>query len=77
MAKSFASRTAAGGRLFFGTNRTKWLKALVHWRQDFHRISDTPTIVGLTEVTEKNLADLFTKVLTAARRAFLLERFTY
>ena len=27
--------------------------------------------------TEKNLADLFTKVLTADRREFLLERFTY
>ena len=27
--------------------------------------------------TEKNLADLFTKVLTVARKAFLLERFTY
>ena len=27
--------------------------------------------------TEKNLADLFTKVLTFARRRFLLERFTY
>ena len=27
--------------------------------------------------TDKNLADLFTKVLTAARRLFLLERFTY
>ena len=27
--------------------------------------------------TDKNLADLFTKVLTIARRTFLLERFTY
>ena len=27
--------------------------------------------------TEKNLADLFTKVLTAERRRFLLDRFTY
>ena len=27
--------------------------------------------------TDKNLADLFTKVLSAARRTFLLERFTY
>ena len=27
--------------------------------------------------TTKNLADLFTKVLTEARRVFLLERFTY
>ena len=29
------------------------------------------------EGTEKNLADLFTKVLTAERRGFLLDRFTY
>ena len=27
--------------------------------------------------TEKNLADLFTKILTVSRRNFLLERFTY
>ena len=27
--------------------------------------------------TEKNLADLFTKILTVTRRNFLLERFTY
>ena len=27
--------------------------------------------------TDKNLADLFTKVLTVARRNFLLERFSY
>ena len=53
MSKSFASRTQAGGRIIFGTNRTKWLKALVHWSQDFHRVSNTPTIVGLSEVTFK------------------------
>ena len=29
------------------------------------------------QVTRKNLADLFTKLLTACRRRFLLERFTY
>ena len=27
--------------------------------------------------TTKNLADLFTKIMTSARRRFLLERFTY
>ena len=27
--------------------------------------------------TEKNLADVFTKVLTSARRSFLIERFTF
>ena len=35
------------------------------------------TIRVAKQGTEKNLADLFTKVLTAARRTFLLERFTY
>ena len=49
MAKSFGSRTAATGRVNFGTNRTKFLKAMVNWVQDFYRVSDTPTIVGLNE----------------------------
>ena len=35
------------------------------------------TIRVAKQGTEKNLADLFTKILTAARRVFLLERFTY
>ena len=35
------------------------------------------TIRVAKQGTTKNLADLFTKVLTAARRTFLLERFTY
>ena len=35
------------------------------------------TIRVAKQGTTKNLADLFTKVLTAARRSFLLERFTY
>ncbi len=53
MAKTFASRTAQNGRIIFGTNRTKWLKAITHWVQDFYRVSDTPTIVGLNEITLK------------------------
>jgi hypothetical protein len=35
------------------------------------------TIRVAKQGTDKNLADLFTKALTAARRVFLLERFTY
>ena len=35
------------------------------------------TIRVAKQGTTKNLADLFTKVLSNARRAFLLERFTY
>ena len=49
MAKSFAARTSTGGRIIFGTNRTKWLKALVHWVQDFARVSCTPTVWDLDE----------------------------
>ena len=35
------------------------------------------TVQVAKQGTTKNLADLFTKVLTVARRTFLLERFTY
>jgi hypothetical protein len=53
LSSSFASRTAQNGRMHIGTRRTKWLKALVHWTQDFIRISQTPSIVSLNEITYK------------------------
>ena len=46
----------------------------------YHRCREAvaaATIRVAKQGTEKNLADLFTKVLTSARRVFLLERFTY
>ena len=46
----------------------------------YHRCREAvaaKTIRVAKQGTEKNLADLFTKVLTVARRSFLLERFTY
>jgi len=57
MATSFDSRTAASGRMYFGTRRIKYLKALTHWITDFHRVSGAPTIVGLSEDTFKPLMD--------------------
>ena len=46
----------------------------------YHRCREA-VVAGVIRVakqgTTKNLADLFTKVLTEARRVFLLERFTY
>jgi hypothetical protein len=48
-AKSFAARRT--GKIIFGTNRSKFLKALAHWVQDFHRVSGTPSIEGLSEGT--------------------------
>ena len=46
MEKCFRSRTASKGKIIFGTNRTKDLKALTYWTQDFHRISKVPTVIG-------------------------------
>ena len=53
MAGGFASRTVQDGRINFGLRRTKLTKALVHWVQDFYRVSETPSITGLNEVTFK------------------------
>jgi hypothetical protein len=37
-------------KIIFGMNRSKFLKATVHWIQDFHRVSGTPSIEeGLSE----------------------------
>ena len=35
------------------------------------------TIQIAKKVTEKNISDLFTKIMTASRTRFLLEKFTY
>ena len=46
----------------------------------YHRCREavaSKTIRIAKQGTQKNLADIFTKVMTVARRAFLLERFTY
>jgi len=46
----------------------------------YHRCREavaSKTIRIAKQGTEKNLVDLFTKILTVDRRAFLLERFTY
>ena len=61
MATNFASRTAANGRIIFGTRRTKFLKSLVHWTQDFVRVSEDPSIVGLTEATFRAQLDRASK----------------
>ena len=54
MSSDFASRTQANGRFYFGTLRTKRLKALTHWIQDFYRVSSEPSIVGLSKVLFKS-----------------------
>ena len=52
MARDFAGRTPQGdGRINFGIKRTKKLIGLAHWVQDFYRVSNTPSIEGLSQVT--------------------------
>ena len=51
MRGDFATRSTTAGKIIFGTNRTKRIKALIHWLMDFYRISSKPSIVGLNEVT--------------------------
>ena len=51
MATEWAGRTANNGRIVFGTRRTKLIKALVHWVQDFYRVSEIPTVAGINEAT--------------------------
>ena len=44
LSNSFARRTIQNDRINFGIRRTKRLKQMVHWVQDFYRVSlKTPT----------------------------------
>ena len=50
MSCDFASRPAAS-RIFFGVRCSKKLMSMLHFIQDSSRVSETPTIVGLTSIT--------------------------
>ena len=44
----YVNRTLILGKLSFGICRIKKLKALPHWDQDFCRISERPSVEGMT-----------------------------
>ena len=44
LSTNFSSRTIVYGRVNFGLRKAKKLKSLVHWVQDFRRISVNPSI---------------------------------
>ena len=48
---SYSKRTAADGRLIFGLQKTNRLKSMIHWVQDFTRVSETPNIDELDEAS--------------------------
>jgi hypothetical protein len=49
LAESYAKRTVADGRINFGLQRIKRLKAFIHWVMDFKRVNKIPTIEGLNQ----------------------------
>ena len=50
MQRDFGGR-ATVGRINFGVRRTKRLTSMLYFVQDFYRVSETPTIVGLNNNT--------------------------
>ena len=66
LAKGFADRSVANGKVIFGLRRTNLLKAIVHWVQDFRRISREPTLDGIA-----NKADFWAKIKMSRLRAMI------
>ena len=50
LSTDFPGRTQDNGKIHLGMRRTKRMKAILHWVQDFYRISGYPTIVDMNEV---------------------------
>ena len=59
----YAKRTQNAGRMYFRLHCTKQIKATLHWVQDFARVSELPTLKGLTQESFK------AAISVAARRA--------
>ena len=47
LAESYSRRTIADGRSIFGLRRIRFMNGLIHWVQDYGRIGEEPTIVGI------------------------------
>ena len=48
MAKDYVNQALILGKINFGICRIKKLKALLHWAQDFHHMSEQPLVEGMT-----------------------------
>jgi hypothetical protein len=68
LSKGFTERTMANGKIIFGLRRTNFLKATVHWVQDFRRISREATLDGVAD------AAAFKIEIEMARQRALIRR---
>jgi hypothetical protein len=59
----YAKRAQNAGRMYFGLQHTKQVKAMLHWVQDIARLSKVPTLEGLNQESFK------AAILVAAQRA--------
>ena len=50
LSTDFSGRTQANGKIHLGMCRTKRMRVLIHWVQDFYCISRDPNIVDMNEV---------------------------
>ena len=56
LAKGFSDRTAAAGNISFVLRHTNLLKAIIHWFQEFRRISQTPSLIGISNAAKFHAA---------------------
>ena len=62
LAKGLSDRTVAAGKIVLGLRRTNLLKATIHWAQYFMRISQTPSLIGISSALK------FCATIEAARQ---------
>jgi hypothetical protein len=64
LSEGFAARTVANGKVIFGMRRTMHLKGVVHWVQDFGRVSHEAAVDGAPDMVDEAT---FLAALDAAR----------
>jgi hypothetical protein len=67
LAKGFAKRIVAQGKIVFGLRHTNHLKAAINWAQDFQRISRAVTL----DPTVTDMAEFRIQIETAKQRALI------
>ena len=52
LAKGLSDRSVSAGKISFGLRHTDLLKATFHWAQGFSMISQTPSLIGISNAAE-------------------------
>ena len=71
LSTDFSGRNQANGKIDFGMHITKWIKALLHWVQDFYRVS------GYTNIIEMNEVKFIEQLETALYRSYIRKKLLF